>query len=87
MGAASFTFDANETSDEFRVVGPCTIFVEGTIGGGTLSVTAARATGGTFIEINSLTAVGVFTDNIIGPHYIKATLTGATNPALVMAML
>lgn len=86
--ARVINFDTNESFSDLRIVGPTSVTVSGTFGGGTLSILAAPiasdGTAGTYVEIKSLTAANVFNDTIIGPHMIKGTLTGATSPNLNM---
>ena len=77
---------ADTTGSAVRVAGPCAVFIEGTLGGGTVSIQAARTSSGTFVEIVSKTTVAVVIDAIIGPHYLRAVLSGSTGPSLTVAV-
>lgn len=77
----------NSVGTRKRVYGPCSVFVEGTIGGGTVTLSACRESDGELVTVETITSESVVTDNIIGPHYLQATLAGATTPDLVVRTL
>ena len=72
----------NTVGTRQKVLGPCTVFTEGNLGGGTVTINASRDVAGTLVAVTTVTAAGVTNVNIIGPCYLQATLAGATTPSL-----
>lgn len=75
----------NATGNPVRVVGPTTVFVEGSLGGGTITLSAQREASTSSVSVATVTTTGVVHDGIIGPHYLKASLSGATSPNVTVA--
>lgn len=66
---------------------PVTVYVDGTIGGGTVSIQTARDVGGEagpYAEVKSMTATGRENIFVFGSYYMRAVLSGATNPILTV---
>jgi hypothetical protein len=76
------TFTDNGTATRQLLSEPCTVFVDGTFGSGTLSLQVSRTSTSDLIEIASFTTDGVVNVNFVGPYYITGVLTGATSPSL-----
>ena len=79
---------ANTVGTAKKIVGPTTIFVESTnFSGGTVTVYVYRNATSPAVSSQTFTASGVMNDNIIGLHYVSATLAGCsgTPAALTVA--
>ena len=71
-----------------RLTVPVTVYVDGTIGGGTVSIQVARdidGVAGPYAEVKSMTAVGRENIFVLGAYWIKANLTSSTSPSLTVA--
>lgn len=78
-----------------RFVNPVTVFVDGDIDGGTVSIQVAReitpATGaaaavvGSYVEVETFDAIGVKNIFVFGAYFMRAVLSGSSVPALTVA--
>lgn len=73
-------------ADRQLVVGPCTFWIEGGLGGGTVTFKVSRTATSTQVTLTTTTSAGVINDAIIGPHYVEAELSGATAATLTVAI-
>ena len=71
--------------DILKVIGPASIFVEGSdFGGGTVTVYAYRDSDTEQVALGSYTEGTVVVDTIIGEHYLSASLVGASSPSTII---
>lgn len=69
-----------------RVIGPCSIFIEGGLGGGTVTIKASRTSTSTQLTLTTATDAGIINDAIVGAHYLEAELSGASAATLTVAV-
>jgi hypothetical protein len=76
---------ADGASARTPIIGPAAVWVEGAFGSGTVTLSASRqATGGNEISVGTFTVPSVFLDTIPGPHFLKASIAGSTNPSVTV---
>jgi len=73
----------DDVSDRIKIVGPTTIFVEGTFDGGTVEIFVCRTATSESepVSIGTYTAQAVVNDTIIGTHYVIAELRNSGGSA------
>jgi hypothetical protein len=66
----------------YRLEAPCSVYVFGTFGNGTVTLSASPTESGTYVPIKAITAAGAVNVDLIGRYWLKATLSGSTNPTI-----
>lgn len=78
------SFTDNGAATRQRMGEPCSVFADGSFGGGSLAIQVSRTATSNLITLATLTTDGVVNINILGSYYVTATLTGATTPSITV---